>query len=144
MSQVVMNLGAQQNQTDTVLLDSCLVQESPESGVWILGADGTGSVTLRNTTVQNTGDFGIRIDTPPTSGVVVEVVGTQVKNVGMKGHYPILIQHGGVTFHNTTVLDVNRSLSHPRNWLEVGWRSTEPVTRVAGDVMVVTLTGILF
>jgi hypothetical protein len=91
MSQVVVNLGAQQNQTDAVLLDSCLVQESPESGVWILGADSTGSVALRNTTVQNTGDFGIRIDTPPTSGVRREIEIIQAGTAGKRAFWWIKV-----------------------------------------------------
>jgi hypothetical protein len=34
--QVVLNLGAQDHITDTVLFQSCLVRDSPQAGIWVL------------------------------------------------------------------------------------------------------------
>ena len=95
-----MNLGGQANNSVSITLDSCVVRASPQDGIWILypAADETGStspsgfVSLINTTVTDTGDFGLRIEKPSAAGVRVRIIDSTLSNVATKGHNPILIQ----------------------------------------------------
>ena len=70
-------------------------------------------------------------------GAQVQFEGGWIGNVAYKGHYPVLVQGGGVSFDNTTVVDTG----HTRNWLEAGWRTTVPVCDVTGSVNVYTTSG---
>ena len=131
-TQVVLNLGGQQNQTDSILFESCTIRSSPESGLWILNvAPGApaGIITLRNVSITETGDFGLRIEKTAGNngslGAAVNINDTSITNVATKGHFPVLIQGGGVTFTDVTIVDNN---THPRNWLEAGWRTNLSVT----------------
>ena len=66
MTQVVLNLGAQGNNTDNILLDSCVIANSSLAanagcGIWIIGISKDapmGTITIRNTTIKNIRDFG--------------------------------------------------------------------------------------
>lgn len=137
--QVTLNLGAQQNVTDGVSLDSCVIRNSPAAGIWVLGVQPfapDGVITIRNTTIRNTSDFGLRINKQTAGGMVVHVVNTLLENVAHMGHWPILIQGGGLLFDNVSIKD---PLS--RAWLEAGWQTPQAVTNVQGTVSVWTPTG---
>jgi hypothetical protein len=145
MTQVVMNLGAQGNNTDNIMLDSCVIQNSSShsnagSGLWIIGVGSNapkGTITLRNTTIQNIRDFGIRIEKKAADGALVVFEGGRIQNVAYAGHWPILVQAGGVHFQGTVVHD-----AHKRNWLEPGWRTTQKVVDVEGSVTVYAPGGV--
>lgn len=139
MTQVVMNLGGQQNHTSNVLFDGCVIRNSPAAGVWILGVGASaplGVLELRNTTIVNTSDFGIRVDKKNATGAIVQLTDTVLSSVAEKGHWPLLIQSGGVLFSNLTIFD-----RHNRPWVEAGWRTSQPVLNVRGTATVWTQTG---
>jgi len=66
MTQVVLNLGGQGNNTDNILLDSCVIansstREDAGCGIWVIGISKDapmGTITIRNTTIENIRDFG--------------------------------------------------------------------------------------
>eukprot|EP00041_Stephanoeca_diplocostata_P032483 m.1041146 g.1041146 ORF g.1041146 m.1041146 type:complete len:1572 (-) comp24157_c0_seq4:1290-6005(-) len=139
MTQVTINLGGQQNVSDGIVFDSCIVRNSPAAGIWVLGVQPfapEGIIRIKNTTISNTSDFGLRINKETADGVAVEVVNSAIYNVAQRGHWPILIQGGGLLLSNVSVRD-----SQTRPWLEVGWRSPRAVTGVQGAVSVWTPTG---
>eukprot|EP00039_Didymoeca_costata_P015420 m.262101 g.262101 ORF g.262101 m.262101 type:complete len:833 (-) comp16222_c0_seq1:188-2686(-) len=137
MAQVVMNLGGQEGNNVDITFDSCLVRNSPREGMWILGVKDnapSGSIKISNCIVENTGDFGMRFEKINATGATIEVTNSTLTNVAYKGHFPILIQAGGVSFNDVVVNDTD----HTRNWLEAGWRTSQPVTNVVGNVTVYT------
>eukprot|EP01043_Picozoa_sp_COSAG02_P048058 COSAG02_NODE_4678_length_5104_cov_3.512488_1_plen_193_part_00 len=144
MTQVVLNLGAQGNNTDNILLDSCVIANSSTRadagcGLWVIGITKDapmGVITIRNTTIENIRDFGVRIENKASDGALIQFDGGLIQNVASAGHFPILIQNGGVHFNGTVVRDKRK-----RNWLEPGWRSNEPVVDVEGSVTVYSPTG---
>ena len=79
---------------------------------------------------------GVRIENKAADGALIEFDGGLIQHVAQKGHFPILVQSGGVHFKDTVVRD-----SGKRNWLEPGWRSASPVTNVEGTVTVYSTNG---
>ncbi len=93
-------------------------------------------ITIRNTTIENIRDFGVRIENKAADGALIEFDGGVIQHVARAGHFPILVQSGGVHFKDLVVRD-----SGKRNWMEPGWRSTSPVTNVEGTVTVYSTNG---
>ena len=79
---------------------------------------------------------GVRIENKDAEGALIEFDGGLIENVAYKGHWPVLVQGGGVHFKDTVVRD-----SGKRDWLEVGWRTDSPVTDVEGTVTGETTNG---
>jgi hypothetical protein len=141
MTQVTMSLGAQQNHTSDVLFDGCTIRNSPAAGVWILGVGPSapkGVLEFRTTFIGNTSDFGVRIDKTAATGATVKLTDTVLEDVAYKGHWPLLIQSGGVVFDNLTIVDRSK---RERAWVEAGWRTADPVVDVSGTVTVWSPTG---
>lgn len=145
MTQVVLNLGGQGNNTDNILLDSCVIANSSArsdagSGLWVIGMKKNapmGVITIKNTTIENIRDFGVRIENKAPDAALIQFDGGLIQNVAQAGHFPVLVMSGGVHFNNTVIKD-----SRKRNWLEPGWRSNESVTNVEGSVTVYSPDGV--
>jgi hypothetical protein len=116
MNQLSISLYAQDSIVDDLLFDNCTFRHSAWSAVSLAGFDATsplGRVVFRNCAVYNISDKGFVIDRRADTGALVALENVAISETGS---WPIVINGGGVTLANVSVMQLKN-----QTFLYAGW-----------------------
>jgi hypothetical protein len=145
MIQVVLSLYGQRNNTIGITFDNCTIGPSNKQnlqGLDIMGLSNEtkGRIDIIDTIVTRTGEYGI---TAGSGGNVnIYFTNSTLTKSAWRGHWPMVIFNGYVTFDNFTVED-DFDIGFPgRTWLMTNYKNYRyktAVHNVTGSVTVKTL-----